>query len=79
MSKLTKIFSAILGLPEENISPTLAPQNTPAWDSLNAIILLTEIEQAFAVKFNYDQAMSIKNFADVLELIKNTGLDPYAE
>lgn len=78
MNKLTTIFSSVLGVNESDIGPDLSPHNTPTWDSLNAIILLTEIEHAFEVKFDYDQAMSIKNFGDVIELVKAAGKDPYA-
>lgn len=78
MSKLTHVFSSVLGIDESKVTPDLSPQNEESWDSLNAIILLTEIEQAFDVKFDYDQAMSIKNFGDVLELVKSKDKDPYA-
>ncbi len=78
MSKLTHVFSSVLGIPEEQVTPALAPENTPSWDSLNAIVLLTEIERAFEVRFAYDEAMAIKNFAGVLELVKSKGKDPYA-
>jgi acyl carrier protein len=78
MSKLTKIFSSVLGVEESKVTPELSPENTPSWDSLNAIILLAEIEHAFDARFTYEEAMSIKNFNDVLMLIRSKGLDPNA-
>lgn len=78
MSTLTHIFSTVLGIDESKVTPELSPNNTPTWDSLNAIILLTEIEKAFDVKFDYDQAMSIKTFKDVTELVQSRGKDPHA-
>lgn len=77
MSKLTLIFSSVLGIPEDQVTATLSPENTSSWDSLNAIILLSEIEKTFETRFAYDQAMSIKNFGDVLALVKAVGKDPY--
>lgn len=77
MSKLTQIFSSVLGVDESKVTPELSPQTALAWDSLNAIILLTEIEKAFDLKFDYDQAMSVKNFGDVINLISSKGKDPY--
>lgn len=76
MSKLTNIFSSVLGIPETDVTETLSPQTVSAWDSLNAIILLTEIESAFDTKFDYDEAMAIKNFGDVLKLVASKGKDP---
>ncbi len=71
MDKLKKIFSAVLGVEEGAITPELSPQNTPSWDSLNAIVLVTEIEKAFDVRFAYDEAMAPKNFGDVVTLVKS--------
>lgn len=70
MEKLKQIFASVLGIPEEKVVDTLSPKNTPSWDSLNAIILLTEIEDAFKVKFGYDEAMAIQNFGDAVKLIR---------
>ena len=75
MSKLSNIFVSVLGLSEEEIVSSLSPQTVSAWDSLNAIILLSEIEKAFDLKFDYDEAMSIKNFGDVMKLIEKHGGD----
>lgn len=76
MSKLTHIFSSVLGVPEAEITPEFSPQTVSAWDSLNAIILLTEIEKAFDMKFDFNEAMEIKNFSDVLVLIESKGGNP---
>ena len=77
MSKLTKIFSSVLNISESEVIGSLSPQTNTAWDSLNAIILLTEIEKAFDLKFTYEEAMAIKNFDEVLKLISSKGKDPY--
>lgn len=71
MDKLKKIFSAVLGVSEDAVTPELSPENTPSWDSLNAIVLITEIEKAFNVKFAYDEAMAPKNFGDVVMLVRS--------
>lgn len=78
MTKLQNIFSSVLGVEEEKVLPTLSPENTPTWDSLNAIILLTEIEKEFGLRFDYGEAMEIKNFGDVKNLISLKGKDPDA-
>ena len=78
MSTLTKIFSAVLGVDENAVTVELSPQNTASWDSLNAIILLTEIEKAFVTRFSYEEAMAVKTFDDVVNLVSSKGKDPYA-
>jgi acyl carrier protein len=71
MDALIKIFSSVLGVTPEAVTPEMSPENTPSWDSLNAIVLITEIEKAFHVKFAYDEAMAVKNFGDVVALVKS--------
>lgn len=78
MSKLSNVFSAVLGIAESRVTPDLSPQNTPSWDSLNAVILMTELESTFGVKFDFHEAMSVKNVADVKSLIASKGADPEA-
>ncbi|MEK7180799.1 MAG: acyl carrier protein [Patescibacteria group bacterium] len=75
MDTLKKIFSSILGIAPDQITGELSPQNTPSWDSLNAIVLITEIEKAFKVRFGFNEAMAVKNFADVVELVKSKTID----
>lgn len=73
MDKLKTIFALVLGIEKESITPELAPENCPAWDSLNAIVLVTEIEKAFAIRFEFSEAMAVKNFGDAIALVKLKG------
>lgn len=78
MSKLSGIFAAVLGIDESAVNPNMSPENTPNWDSLNAIVLVSEIEKAFNIKFTYDEVMAVKNFADAVRLINSKGGDANA-
>jgi acyl carrier protein len=69
MSKLSSLFASVLNIDEGKIGPDLSPQNTPAWDSLNAIVLIAEVQQEFNIKFSPDEVMGIKNFADIEHLV----------
>jgi acyl carrier protein len=75
MDKLKKIFISVLGIDATAVTPELSPENTPTWDSMNAIILIVEIEKAFNVKFEYAEAMAVKNFGDVVTLVKSKAPD----
>jgi acyl carrier protein len=75
MDKLRHIFSSILGIPEESITDALSPKNTSSWDSLNAILILTEIERGFKLKFTFDEAMAVKDFGDAVKLVRSKGGD----
>jgi|GraSoi2013_115cm_1033766.scaffolds.fasta_scaffold688102_1 acyl carrier protein len=78
MNLLRHIFSSVLGIEAGQVTPELSLDSAPAWDSLNAIILVAEIEKAFDVRFEYEEAMDVKNVADVMKLIRAKGKDPGA-
>ena len=78
MSKLTNIFSSVLGIPEDTVNTELSPENTPSWDSLNAIVLVSEVEKAFNIRFSYDEVMAVKNYKEVEGLIRAKGGDTNA-
>ena len=78
MDKLKQIFAGVLNLPPEQVTPELSPENCAAWDSLNAIILVTEIEKAFNIKFTFNEAMAVKNFGDAIKLVQSKGGDAHA-
>ncbi len=73
MSKLAHIFASVLGIDEAKVIPELSPENTPSWDSLNAIVLVSEIEKEFSVRFDYDEVMAVRNFGDALRLVSEKG------
>ena len=73
MENLTSIFAKVLNIDPATITPELSQENTPSWDSLNAIVLITEIEKAYGVKFAYDEAMNIKTFGDFIKLLNAKG------
>lgn len=73
MDTLKQIFASVLTVPVAKITNDLSPKNISTWDSLNAIILLTEIEKAFNVKFTFDEAMAVKNFGDAVDLVRSKG------
>ena len=74
MDKLVKIFASILNIDESHVIPSLSPENTPSWDSLNAIILVSEVEHVYDIKFTYDEIVAIKDFAGVADLLNRKGI-----
>jgi len=75
MNILKNIVSKELNIPIESVGLSLAKKMTPSWDSLTEIILMTEIENAFHVKFGYDEAMAVKSVADIVDLLQSKGIE----
>ncbi len=47
---------------------------TPEWDSLNHLMLLTEVEKQFNIKFTASDTVKIKSVKDIEAILKGKGL-----
>jgi len=50
MEKLIELVAEVLNLDKESISLETSRENTSAWDSLNHIRLVAEVEERFNIK-----------------------------
>ncbi len=73
--KLYKIISKVMNVNLENISDESNPSTISNWTSFNGYVLLYELETNFDVKFSIDEAMDVKNIADIKRHLQNHGVD----
>jgi acyl carrier protein len=73
--KLYKIISKVMNVNLENISDESNPSTISNWTSFNGYVLLYELETNFDVKFSIDEAMDVKNVADIKRHLQNHGVD----
>jgi len=59
-----------LNLDKESISLETSRENTSAWDSLNHIRLVAEVEERFNIKIPFEKVPYIKKVGDFLEYIR---------
>ena len=71
--RLKAVFSAILELPAERVTPDLSPQTCEKWDSLNQIHLINAIEEEFEFVMNFEDQMRMLSFAIALEIVSHDG------
>lgn len=68
--RLIRAFSAVFnGLDEEKI-PGLSAGSTEAWDSLAAVMLLSVVQQEFAVEFSLEERASLDSFEKILNRVR---------
>ena len=73
--KLFKIISKVMNINYENINNESNPLTISSWTSFNGYVLLYELESNFNVKFSIDEAMDVKNVADIKRHLKNHGVN----
>jgi acyl carrier protein len=72
--KLYSLISKILNIPINEINDESSPQSISNWTSFKGYVMLYELEQTFKVKFTIDEAMDVKNVADIKRHLKNHGV-----
>jgi acyl carrier protein len=75
MTKLVKLFSEILKVPESNILDDTSPENTPQWDSLNSMKLVVAIEETYEIRLTTKEIMKMNTFAIVKNVLKQKKVD----
>ena len=73
---IKKIGARVFNLNESEISENIARDNTPEWDSLNHLILLTEIEKELGIKFKASEITKIKSLKDIENILEVRGIKP---
>ena len=69
-----EIFSEVLGIPSDTIDDTTSPENTPKWDSLQAMNLVVAIEEAFSVRLSTKEIVSMRTVGLVRKVLRDKGV-----
>jgi len=73
--KLYTIISQILSVPVSEINDESSPKTIKSWDSFNGLVLFTELESNFNIKFTVSEIVDLKNVNDIKKYLKNHGVD----
>ena len=75
MKRLNLILSKVLELDENSITHSTSPDNVESWDSFNGLMLVSELEKEFNVKFTMEEVTSVKNVKDIRIYLKKHGVN----
>lgn len=76
MKKLAKIVSKVLRIKSSRVTDKTSPLNVKNWDSFGGLLLITEIEKAFRVKFSMKEILSIEDIGCLKNLLRSHGVNP---
>jgi len=71
VAKLTTIFRKVFSNDSLNLTDNLTANDVDQWDSLSHMILITEIENSFAIKFRLKDLNKMRNVGDMIEIINS--------
>jgi len=67
--RLTGIFRKVFGDDTLEISDELTANDVEGWDSLTHMLLITEVENSFSVKFRLKDLNKMRNVGDLADTI----------
>lgn len=72
--RLYNLIAKVFNIPISQINDNVGPESIKNWTSFNAYVMLYELEHEFDVKFTMEEAMDVKNIADIKRHLKNHGV-----
>ena len=67
--KLLGLVSKVLNVEVETVTDETSPENTASWDSYNALLMVSELEDEFNVHFSIEEVYSVKCVKDIRDAL----------
>jgi len=71
VSKLTNIFRKVFNNDSLILTNELTANDVDNWDSLSHMLLITEIESSFSIKFKLKDLNKMRNVGDMIDIISS--------
>lgn len=75
MEKLREIVSSVLVVPNDDNLENLSADNCEDWTSIAQVTLVVEIENAFNIELDTDEAMNMDSYAKIKDILANHGIN----
>lgn len=75
MERLKTILSTVFGIDKNSITDETSPDTVDSWDSFNALLLVSELEENFKVKFTMEEVANTECVKDIKEALKRHGVN----
>jgi len=72
-NKLEVIIAKVLGIDISAVNDDTGSDNTDSWDSFNALVMVTEIENQFDVQLTVDECFSFSCVKDIKKILTKHG------
>ena len=72
--KLKQAFAAVLKVDSASLTDESSPENTPSWDSLSAVQLVTAIEETFNVELTTTDILRMRSLGMARDMLRRKGV-----
>lgn len=70
-SRVRDLLVQALGVPAASIGPDFSISSTPAWTSLNHLMMISQVEGEFGVFFSNQQIREVTSFQAIVDAVTN--------
>ena len=74
MNRLVDCFVQTFAIDKEKVTPKLAYQSIPTWDSVGHMTLIAEIENVFDVTLDTDEIIDMSDVSKAVEILQKHGV-----
>lgn len=75
MKRLVDCFVQTFAIEEKKVTPKLAYQSIPQWDSVAHMTLVAEIENVFDVMLDTDDIIGMSDVSKAVEILQKHGVE----
>ncbi len=73
--RLHEVVARALGVPATSVSDESSPSTLRRWDSLHHLDLMTEIEEAYGVRFSTADMVRAQSVGQIRRLLREKGIE----
>ena len=74
METLKELVSRVLEIDKSEINDNSSPETVNSWDSFKGLLMVSELEKNFNIKFTVKEVMEVVNFSDICNALKKHGI-----
>ena len=74
MITLKELVAKVLNIDKNILDDESSPETIPSWDSFNGLMMVSELENNFNVKFTISEVVAVKKFRDIKDALKRHGI-----
>lgn len=74
MQRLKSILIKVLEVEEIQITDDMSPDHVDNWDSFNGLMLVSELESTFGIRFTMQEVISVKTVREIKEALSKHGV-----
>jgi acyl carrier protein len=75
MLRLHNILIKVLEVEASEITDDMSPDTIESWDSFNGLMLVSELESVFGIKFTMQEIIDVTNVRDIKDALNRHGVE----